>query len=37
MVHQAAAAHSPTNSPNIWLISGAVIKSPLTPMGAPLQ
>jgi hypothetical protein len=31
-----AAAHAPISSPNIWLISGAVTKSPLTPNGSRL-
>ena len=31
-----AAAHSPTSSPNIWLISGAVMKSPCAPNGSPV-
>ena len=29
-----AAIHSPINSPNIWLISGAVMKSPPAPSGS---
>ncbi len=29
-----APAHSPINSPNIWLISGAVVKSPAAPNGS---
>jgi hypothetical protein len=29
-----AAAHSPISSPNIWLISGAVTKSPDAPKGS---
>ena len=28
------AAHSPSNSPNIWLTSGAVVKSPSRPSGS---
>ncbi len=31
---QTAAAHSPISSPNIWLISGAVMKSPPRPSGS---
>ena len=27
-------AHSPISSPNIWLISGAVMKSPVAPNGS---
>ena len=34
IARQAAAAHSPTSSPNIWLISGAVVKSPAAPSGS---
>ena len=29
-----APIHSPINSPNIWLISGAVMKSPWRPSGS---
>ena len=28
------AVHSPSNSPNIWLTSGAVVKSPSRPSGS---
>ena len=28
------AVHSPTSSPNIWLTSGAVVKSPSRPSGS---
>jgi hypothetical protein len=31
-----AAAQAPMSSPNIWLISGAVVKSPFTPKGSRL-
>ena len=31
---QVGGAHSPISSPNIWLISGAVMKSPLAPNGS---
>ena len=31
---QIDAAHSPSNSPNIWLTSGAVVKSPSRPKGS---
>lgn len=31
---QACASHSPIISPNIWLISGAVMKSPAVPNGS---
>ena len=31
---QTEAAHSPSNSPNIWLTSGAVVKSPSRPSGS---
>ena len=31
---QSVAAHRPTSSPNIWLISGAVMKSPAAPSGS---
>ena len=34
---QVSAHHSPINSPNIWLISGAVVKSPRTPKGSPVM
>ena len=34
MATQVSAAQSPINSPNIWLISGAVVKSPSTPKGS---
>jgi hypothetical protein len=29
-----SAAHNPISSPNIWLISGAVVKSPADPSGS---
>ena len=29
-----AAIHSPISSPNIWLISGEVMKSPRSPSGS---
>jgi hypothetical protein len=29
-----SASHSPISSPNIWLISGAVTKSPALPSGS---
>ena len=35
-VRHAAAAQMPTSSPNIWLISGEVVKSPATPNGSRL-
>ena len=31
---QTAAIHRPISSPNIWLISGAVMKSPRAPSGS---
>ena len=31
-----SASHSPISSPNIWLISGAVMKSPASPSGSAL-
>ena len=31
---QASLAQTPTSSPNIWLISGAVMKSPPAPKGS---
>ena len=31
---QTEAAHRPISSPNIWLISGAVVKSPSVPNGS---
>ena len=31
---QTEAAHSPISSPNIWLTSGAVMKSPRAPSGS---
>ena len=31
---QALSTHTPINSPNIWLISGAVVKSPAAPNGS---
>ncbi len=31
---QTAAIHKPISSPNIWLISGAVMKSPAAPIGS---
>jgi hypothetical protein len=34
IVCQTAAAQSPTSSPNIWLTSGAVVKSPEAPSGS---
>ena len=34
---QTAAIHSPINSPNIWLISGEVTKSPPAPSGSRLM
>ena len=34
IARQAAAAHRPISSPNIWLISGAVVKSPRAPSGS---
>ena len=34
MARQVAAAHRPISSPNIWLISGEVMKSPATPNGS---
>ena len=34
IVRQAAAAQMPINSPNIWLISGEVVKSPDDPSGS---
>src|SRR5215472_14353586 len=36
IARQVAAAHNPINSPNIWLISGAVVKSPAAPNGSRL-
>jgi len=32
-----AAAHSPISSPNIWLISAAVMKSPARPNGSRVE
>ena len=37
MARHAAAAQSPISSPNIWLISGAVVKSPAPPNGSREQ
>ena len=34
IARQVAAAHRPMSSPNIWLISGAVTKSPARPSGS---
>ena len=34
---QTAAIHNPINSPNIWLISGEVMKSPPAPNGSRLM
>ena len=34
IARQVAAAHRPISSPNIWLISGEVMKSPATPNGS---
>ena len=34
MRFQTAAIQSPISSPNIWLISGAVMKSPPAPSGS---
>ena len=31
---QTSAVHRPRSSPNIWLISGAVTKSPAMPIGS---
>jgi hypothetical protein len=31
---QQSASAAPTSSPNIWLISGAVVKSPRSPSGS---
>ena len=31
---QAPSSHTPISSPNIWLISGAVVKSPAAPNGS---
>ena len=32
-----AAIHKPINSPNIWLISGEVMKSPEAPIGSRVR
>jgi hypothetical protein len=34
MSSQACASQRPISSPNIWLISGAVVKSPAAPSGS---
>ena len=32
-----AAIHRPMSSPNIWLISGEVVKSPVAPKGSRVR